>query len=164
MLWRVTAVAVIAANTYLTLSDAVVRWLQRKDSEPSDAWLPQWMIDLIQARPDLGDAEVHAVMWGIASLIVVLALRQRPRIYIAAAAVWIWSVIVEILQPVVTSLRGFQWGDVLGNTLGVALGLMIGMWILDRRQRRRVNAHRSSTAHVAHSVSEPDHNGPGDAA
>jgi lysylphosphatidylglycerol synthetase-like protein (DUF2156 family) len=136
MLWRITAVAVIAANTWLTLSDAVVRWLQRRDSEPSDAWLPQWVIDLIQARPDLGDAEVHAVMWGVASLLVVLALRHRPRIYFAVLGVWVWSVIVELLQPVVTSLRGFQWGDVLGNTIGVALGLAIGLWILTRRQRR----------------------------
>jgi hypothetical protein len=122
MWWRLTAILVIAANTWLTLSDAVVRWLQRGDDTPSEAWLPQWVIDLIQSRPDLGDADIHALMWGTATVLVLLAVRHRPRNYLGAVAVWGWSVIVEILQPVVTSTRAFQWGDLLGNTIGVLLG------------------------------------------
>jgi hypothetical protein len=125
MWWRLTAVVAVAANTWLTLSDAVVRWLQRGDDAPSEAWLPQWVIALIQSRPDLGDADVHAAMWGIATLLVLLALRDRPRIYFGALGVWLWSVLVEILQPLVTSTRAFQWGDLLGNTVGVLLALLI---------------------------------------
>jgi lysylphosphatidylglycerol synthetase-like protein (DUF2156 family) len=136
MRWWIGTAVVLASNTWLTLSDAVVGLMKRDREDRSEARLAQWLIDLIQRRPDFGDAEIHALMWATAALLVVLAVRVRPRIYVASAVVWVWSIFVEILQPVVSSLRTFQWIDLLGNTIGVVLGLLIGQGILSRRDTK----------------------------
>jgi hypothetical protein len=130
--WWCGATVVLGSNTWLTLSDSVVGMLQGNQQDGSQTGLAQWLIELNQRRPDFGDAEIHAVMWGTAVILVVIAVRVRPRIYVAAGVVWMWSILVEVLQPVVSSLRTFQWLDIAGNTIGVTLGLLIGQAIAGR--------------------------------
>jgi glycopeptide antibiotics resistance protein len=123
MIWPFIAAAVVVVNTVLSWSDWVVGLITGPpDGEPGALRLPGWILMLLEARPDTGDAEVHLVIWAAAAVAVTMAVRTPRRLVPVLVAVWAWSVVVEALQPVITDRRGFEWIDVVGNTVGVVVG------------------------------------------
>jgi len=121
MIWPVIAVAVLLINTIASWSDRLVDLISG-DGDGGPSRLPQWLVAILEARPDTGDAEIHAAMWAVAAFAVAMAVRSTRRRNLALGALLAWSAIVEVLQPVITTRRSFQWTDLVGNAVGVALG------------------------------------------
>lgn len=143
--WWVALVVVVIANTVVMWSDAVAAWWSAQVAPDDDAEgrLPGPLRVLIEARPDVGDAELHALAWSVPAFVVVFAAgaaqRHRralpPGVALAVVGVWVWSVLVEVLQPVVSETRAFEWVDVVGNTAGVVTGAAMAWWWKGRRAR-----------------------------
>lgn len=142
-MWRVVLAVVVGVNTIVMWSDAVAAWWssQVAPDDDGESVLPGPIRAVLEARPDLGDAELHALAWAVAAFVAVLAVvGARPsaaRVAAAAGPVWAWSVVVEALQPVVSETRAFEWIDVAGNTVGVVLGAAVAAWWRVRSIRRR---------------------------
>ncbi|MEX2627278.1 MAG: hypothetical protein WD225_10380 [Ilumatobacteraceae bacterium] len=134
LLLRWVALAVtVAVNTVVMWSDAVAAWWAEQVGGDPDGGsvLPAPVRWLFESRPDLGDAELHALAWALAAFLAAMAVgRARVRCGLGGAAlsVWAWSVTVEALQPVVSTSRGFEWVDVAGNTVGVVAGTLVASW------------------------------------
>jgi hypothetical protein len=162
----VAAVAVVSTvvNTIVMWSDGVAAWwsAQVAPDDDDESMLPGPLRALLEARPDLGDAELHAVAWSVPAFLAVVALAfggrgadatSVRRVGVAAGAVWAWSVVVESLQPVVSDTRGFEWIDVAGNSVGVVLGAAAATWWCARARRsRRTNAPGHATIGEARST------------
>lgn len=69
-----------------------------------------------------GDADLHLVLWGTCTVVVLWACRTRRQAVTAVLALLIWSGFTELAQPWVTQVRTRQVMDVAGNILGVSLG------------------------------------------
>ncbi len=68
------------------------------------------------------DVIVHVGVWGLAMMLVGLALWRWSSLIIAALAVFAASLFIEIGQGRYTSSRAVELSDVAANGVGVALG------------------------------------------
>ena len=75
--------------------------------------------NVLDSRP-AGDADLHAVVWGICTLLVAYAMDWRD-IWRVTTALFAWTVFVELTQPWFTEMRSRQFSDLLGNCLGILL-------------------------------------------
>lgn len=71
------------------------------------------------------DTIVHIAVWGLAIVFVGLALWTWRGLVVGAVAVFLASVLVELLQGQVTETRVPQRGDVVANAIGVAAGSVV---------------------------------------
>jgi len=76
----------------------------------------------VPARVPQSDFDVHIVIWGLAALLVGLAVWSWLSLLLASAAVFASSVGFELSQRVLTQSRTVQLADVVGNAVGVSLG------------------------------------------
>jgi hypothetical protein len=110
-------VAIVAA-TALMWSDTAISWwtniiefaLRVNESATTR---------VLDNRPS-GDADLHALVWGVCALLVVSAVKA-PFVRYALAILFMWSVFVELAQPWFTELRSRQESDLIGNCVGVLL-------------------------------------------
>ena len=119
-------VVVVVAITVVSLSSSVTQWWDVQ-SAPGTSSLPDAADQVLQARPDSSDADVHTVLWFAAALALVWAMRPHGwrRLVAAAAALWVYTGLLEVAQRWVPS-RTAQWIDLVGNGLGIVAGLAVG--------------------------------------
>ena len=119
-------VVVVVAITVVSLSSSVTQWWDVQ-SAPGTSSLPDAADQVLGARPDSSDADVHTVLWFGAALALVWAMRGHGwrRLMAAAAALWVYTGVLEVAQRWVPS-RTAQWVDLAGNALGVVAGLAVG--------------------------------------
>ena len=133
MPWAAVTVVVLMVNTWATLSDRLVGWLSADAEASGETWIPAFVLRLIALRPEVGDVDLHVVIWAAAGFAATLAVRRTvPRIAVLGA-LWSWSLALEWLQPIVSDLRTAQVGDIVGNTIGLVLGACAGLWWQERR-------------------------------
>jgi hypothetical protein len=129
----VACVAVVVFNTWASWSSVVVGWFSRGDDDTGETWVPRFVLWMLQNRPDVGDADIHLIMWFVAGVVITGAVYGRRRWGWWVVAVWGWSLLLEVLQPVVSTVRGREWIDAVGNTMGIALGAALVLWWRTRR-------------------------------
>ena len=72
-----------------------------------------------------GDADLHAVIWGICAVLVAVTFTtQRVRL-LAILTLSVWTLFVEIAQPWFTDLRARQASDLVGNVMGIGVVVVI---------------------------------------
>ena len=140
-------VVVLVAVTVVSLSSSVTQWWAVQ-STPATSSLPAAADGVLQARSNPSNADVHAVLWFVAALALVWAMRPYGwlRLMAAAVALWAYTGLLEVGQRWVPT-RTSQWIDVVGNGLGIVAGLAVGCSVLvaTRRHQRR----RGTSGHVA---------------
>jgi len=72
-----------------------------------------------------GDADLHALLWGITALFVLFACTSRLQRVRVMTLLGVWSVFVEFSQPWFTELRSRQATDLIGNAIG-----LIGVFVV----------------------------------
>jgi len=72
-----------------------------------------------------GDADLHALLWGITALLVLFACTSRLQRVRVMTLLGVWSVFVEFSQPWFTELRSRQATDLIGNAIG-----LIGVFVV----------------------------------
>lgn len=72
-----------------------------------------------------GDADLHAILWGITAVIALIACSSHTQRIRATVFLFAWSIFVEFAQPWFTQLRSRQATDLIGNAIG-----FIGVFIL----------------------------------
>ena len=125
-------VAIVAA-TALMWSDTAISWwtniiefaLRVNESATTR---------VLDNRPS-GDADLHALVWGVCALLVVCAVKA-PFVRYALAILFMWSVFVELAQPWFTELRSRQESDLIGNCVGVLLVIVASEVIAKVRARQ----------------------------
>ncbi len=81
-----------------------------------------------------GDADLHAVLWGITAVIVLVACSSRAQRLWATMFLGLWSVFVEFSQPWFTELRSRQATDLIGNAIGL-IGVLVVFETFAHRRR-----------------------------
>ncbi len=71
------------------------------------------------------DDILHLTGWMVGTIIVGTSLRRWVRIEELAVLVFAGSVAIELAQPMYSSTRQFQIGDITTNALGVMCGLTV---------------------------------------
>jgi VanZ family protein len=82
---------------------------------------------VLEARANSSNADVHLVLWSVAALAMVWAIRPHSsrRLMAPALALWLYTGLLEVAQRWVPT-RTSQWIDVAGNGLGIVAGLAVG--------------------------------------
>ena len=113
---RIAAFTFLAVVTALMWSDLVIGWWQstiefflRVNEDVTES--------VLESRPG-NDADLHVLAW--AAIGVVFAWAYRARWPAALAALFVWSALVETLQPVFTDIRSRQVADYVGNLIGIS--------------------------------------------
>lgn len=75
--------------------------------------------------PWAADEVAHLIGWGGLTVVVGLLLRSRRSLADLAVGVFASSVVIEVLQKVLTTSRSMEAEDISANALGVVLGLMM---------------------------------------
>ena len=88
-------------------------------------------------RVPQSDFGVHVVIWGVAALLLGLAAWSWVTLFLASAAAFASSVVLELAQSVY-SQRNFEFHDIAGNAVGVLLGTglvvaFFAVWTLSTR-------------------------------
>jgi hypothetical protein len=119
-------VVVLVAVTVVSLSSSVTQWWAVQ-STPGTSSLPTAADGVLRARSNSANADVHTVLWFVAAVALVWAMRShgRRRLMTAAVALWLYSGVLEAGQRWVPT-RSSEWIDVVGNGLGIAAGLAVG--------------------------------------
>ncbi len=122
----VVLVAVVGAITVISLSSSVTQWWDVQ-STPATSSLPTAADPVLRARPDAANADVHLVLWFVAALALVWAMRPDGwrRLAVAAGVLWAYSGLLEVAQRSVPE-RTSQWIDLAGNGIGIAAGVAVG--------------------------------------
>ena len=118
-LQKLLAISAVVCATALMWSDSAIRWWNNIVSfflrVNHDA-----TTSVMNNRPS-GDADLHAVIWGICAVFVALACTtHRVRLF-AVLTLAIWTLFVEIAQPWFTDLRARQASDLVGNVFGIGI-------------------------------------------
>lgn len=128
---RVLATSGIVVATALMWSDTAISWwsnivtfLMRVNYDATAA---------VMNNRQNGDADLHAVLWGISGLFVLFACASRSQRLRALIFLSAWSVFVEFTQPWFTELRSWQGSDLIGNAIGLIGVLLIFETIAHRR-------------------------------
>lgn len=124
---RVFAFALLSVVTAFMWSDTVIEWWQstielflQVNEEVTES--------VLESRPG-NDADLHVLVWSVVSLVFVWAFRRKW--IVALIALFVWSAVVETLQPVFTEIRSRQMADYVGNSLGIvatALAVAVISW------------------------------------
>lgn len=124
---RVFAFALLSVVTAFMWSDTVIEWWQstielflQVNEEVTES--------VLESRPG-NDADLHVLVWSVVSLVFVWAFRRKW--IVALTALFVWSAVVETLQPVFTEIRSRQMADYVGNSLGIvttALAVAVISW------------------------------------
>lgn len=77
-------------------------------------------------------------MYGVLSFLLIRSifqqqLKRQPRYETLFAALLISAgigVLIEILQPIITSFRKFEWMDMAANATGALTGILLFNWLL----------------------------------
>jgi glycopeptide antibiotics resistance protein len=128
----VLAVSALIVTTSLMWSDTAISWwsnivsfFMRINYEATTS--------VMNSRQN-GDADLHAVLWGITAVIVLLACTSRSQRLWAMVFLGLWSVFVEFSQPWFTELRSRQATDLIGNALGL-IGVLVVFETFAHRRR-----------------------------
>lgn len=130
----VFATSAVVATTSLMWSDTAISWWSnivsfflRVNYEATTS--------VMNSRQN-GDADLHAVLWGITGLFVLFACTSRSQRLRALIFLGAWSVFTEFSQPWFTELRSRQATDLIGNAVG-----LIGVYVIFEAiaHRRRHN-------------------------
>lgn len=89
---------------------------------------------VLERRPS-GDADLHALAWGLCALLVASAVHS-VNIRRALVLLFMWTVLVELAQPWFTELRSRQDTDLIGNGVGVLL-VLVGSEVIAKVRARR---------------------------
>jgi hypothetical protein len=117
-MYLVTALGVTAVVTWLMWTD----WLVNSGVTADIPVVPAVIEEPVQqVRAGWGDADAHVVLWLLAAVAVAVAFRRRRDRQIALAVLAVWTVVVELLQPVFTELRALQLVDAVAGVVGVGL-------------------------------------------
>ncbi len=114
---RVLAAIALVATTSLMWSDLAISWWSnivsfflRVNYEATTS---------VMNHRQNGDADLHAIVWGLTALLVLFACTSRSQRAAAMALLGAWSVFVEFSQPWFTDLRSRQASDLIGNAIGI---------------------------------------------
>lgn len=128
------AASTIVVTTTLMWSDAAISWWSdilsfflRVNEDATTA---------VMSHRQNGDADLHALLWGIAALFVFFACASRSLRWWAMVGLGVWSVFVEISQPWFTELRSRQASDLIGNAIGL-IGVFVIFEALSYQRRHR---------------------------
>ena len=88
---------------------------------------------VMESRPS-GDADLHAVVWGASAALLAFSFMKFRHRLISLAALLVWTIAVEISQPLFTELRSRQLTDLVGNALGV--GVVTAVVFLQQTKNR----------------------------
>ena len=128
---RVLAAGAIAVTTSLMWSDTAILWWSnivsfflRVNYEATTS---------VMSHRQSGDADLHAVLWGVTATLVLLACTTRPQRLWAIVFLGTWSVFVEMSQPWFTELRSRQATDLIGNAIGLVGIFAIFEFVTRRR-------------------------------
>jgi len=118
-LQRIVSFIAIVCATALMWSDRAIKW-----------WIDivnfflhvnyDATTSVMNNRPT-GDADLHAVIWGVCAVLVVIAWTTHRKRFVALALLAIWTIFVEITQPWFTDLRARQSSDLIGNVVGIGI-------------------------------------------
>jgi len=114
----ISFIAIICA-TALMWSDTAIKWwtnivnfFLRVNHDATTS--------VMNYRPT-GDADLHAVIWGVCAVLVVIAWTTHRKRLVALALLATWTIFVEITQPWFTDLRARQASDLIGNVVGIGI-------------------------------------------
>jgi hypothetical protein len=118
-LQRIVSFIAIVCATALMWSDRAIKWwidivnfFLRVNYDATTS--------VMNNRPT-GDADLHAVIWGVCAVLVVIAWTTHRKRFVALALLAIWTIFVEITQPWFTDLRARQSSDLIGNVVGIGI-------------------------------------------
>lgn len=132
--WWTLLVVGLVTNAYVALSSNVAIWWA-KESTSKTSTLPVPVQDVLNARPQTSEADVHVVLWfvaGIAAMFAVRSLRSRA---ILLGLLVACSGILELAQNL-TANRTAQWSDFAGNAFGVVVALLVVVVVSRLREHR----------------------------
>jgi hypothetical protein len=116
-----------AANAVILLSDRAPGFLSRLSAR-IDAGVTRAAgaagVDVPGAPVGVprSDFDIHVLIWGLAALLVGLAMWSWASLVMGSAAVLVASAALEFAQEAYSRSRTVQLQDLAGNTLGVAAG------------------------------------------
>jgi hypothetical protein len=130
---RVVAFLVIGVATALMWSDTAIQWWSdivafalRVNEDATTS--------VMDSRPS-GDADAHAVIWGASAALLAFSFMKFRHRLISLAALLVWTIVVEIGQPLFTEVRSRQLTDLVGNALGVGFVTTV-VFVQQARSRR----------------------------
>ncbi|TSA51725.1 MAG: hypothetical protein D4R44_07290 [Actinobacteria bacterium] len=130
----ISSIAIICA-TGLMWSDSAIQWW----SDIVNFFLrinPDATTSVMNNRP-MGDADLHAVIWGAcAALVAIACTAHRVRLG-AIVMLAMWTIFVEIAQPWFTDLRARQASDLIGNVVGIGIVVAV-LQLAHVRKTRKV--------------------------
>lgn len=137
-------VVCLTVNTYVALSAGVSLWWTR-ETTPKSSSLPGPIQEVLSARSQTSEADVHFVLWFLAGIGALFAVRTWPSRVILLVGLIEYSGLLEIAQSF-TSIRMAQWTDFAGNASGVLVAAavvgVVGMLRARRKERIQVGAAR----------------------
>jgi len=101
---------------------------------------PDFYWDTLKPHFPEADVAMHLLVFGGAALAVGLICWSWRTFVLGQLMVFGAGLVVEVLQPVVTSSRNIELHDVLGNAVGQAIGIAVALVIIGTRslwERRR---------------------------
>ncbi|MGI8808459.1 MAG: hypothetical protein ACR2KK_11565 [Acidimicrobiales bacterium] len=132
--WRIVALLLslgaLGANAVILLSDRAPG-LFRRLSARIDAGVSQVAgatgVDVPgrRVRVPRSDFDVHVLIWGVAALLIGLAMWSWASLALASATLFASSVALELAQRRYSRSRTAQLDDILANGLGVVLGACV---------------------------------------
>ena len=122
----VAATALMWSDTAITLWTNIIEFALRVNESATTG--------VLERRPT-GDADLHALVWGACALLVAYAVRA-VNIRRALFLLFMWTVFVELAQPLFTQLRSRQASDLIGNCVGVLFVFVAAEIIAKVRARR----------------------------
>ena len=130
--WVLAASAIVVTTSLMWLDSAISWWSNilslflRVNEDATTS---------VMNHRQNGDADLHALLWGITALFVLFACTSRSLRWRATVVLGVWSVFVEISQPWFTELRSRQASDLIGNAIGLIGVFVIFEAIAYRRSR-----------------------------
>ena len=117
----------LVVNTYVALSGGVSLWWTRETTSETSS-LPGPVQEVLSARPQTSEADVHVLLWFLAGIAAMLAVRTWRSRAILLATLVAYSGLLEAAQAL-TLNRTAQWTDFAANSFGLlaaagAAGLM----------------------------------------
>jgi VanZ family protein len=142
--WWWLLAAILAINTFVALSGGVSLWWQQETTSETSS-LPGPVQQVLSARPDTSEADVHLLLWFLAGIVAMLAVRTWRSRAIVLAALLAYSALLEAAQSL-TANRTAQWSDLAANSLGLmaaaAAAGLVGLFVA--RQASLACRHRES--------------------
>lgn len=142
LIWWPLLAACLATNTYVALSGSVSVWWAT-ETTPKTSSLPSAIQQVLSARPQTSEADVHVVLWFLAGIAAMFAVRTWRSRAILLGGLVAYSGLLEIAQSL-TPIRTAQWTDFAGNAVGILVAAAVvglaGMLRARRNERMQVEA------------------------